>query len=154
LSLVGTRETARPARTARATERTERQTERTERETAHFGTERHGGREGVRRASGRGWLAQVSAHHAADFCIYFEGVIVSIGPETHPVYPPISAINGGPPFHPRCVHVLTPFVERLATEEEKQAGMVPPEGLNKTLAELQRRYRKESAAIKDNMQSA
>jgi hypothetical protein len=85
-------------------------------------------------------LAQVSAHHATDFCIYYENVIVSIGPEPHPVYPPISAINGGPPFHPRCVHVLTPFVERLATEEEKKAGRVPPEVLNRTPAELQRCY--------------
>lgn len=30
--------------------------------------------------------------------------------EPHPVYPPVSAINGGPPFHPNCVHVLMPFV--------------------------------------------
>jgi hypothetical protein len=44
-------------------------------------------------------LAQVSAHQARDFCIYYENVIVSIGPEPHPVYPPISAIGGGPPFH-------------------------------------------------------
>jgi hypothetical protein len=58
------------------------------------------------------------------------------------VYPPISAI-GGRPFHPCCVHVLTPFVERLATEEEKKAGVVPPEVLNRTPAELQRRFRKE-----------
>ena len=88
-------------------------------------------------------LAQVSAHHAADFCIYYENVIVSIGPEPHPVYPPISAINGGPPFHPRCVHVLTPFVERLATGGEKNEGTVAPEVLGRTPAELQRRYRKD-----------
>jgi len=35
------------------------------------------------------------------------------------------------------VHVLTPFVERLATEEEKKAGLVPPDVLNRTPAELQ-----------------
>ncbi len=87
-------------------------------------------------------LAQVSAHHATDFCIYYENIIVNLGPEPHPLYPPISAINGGPPFHPRCVHVLTPFVERLATEEEKKAGVVPPEVMNQTPTELQRRYRK------------
>jgi hypothetical protein len=86
-------------------------------------------------------LAQVSAHHAADFCIYYENVIVSIGPEPHPVYPPISAIGGGPPFHPNCVHVLTPFVERLATEEERKAGVISPEVLSQTPTELQRRYR-------------
>jgi len=90
-------------------------------------------------------LAQVSAHNAADFCVYYENAVVNIGDEPHPVYPPISAVNGGPPFHPRCVHVLTPFVERLATEEEKRRGIIPPEALNRTPAELQRRYRQGSA---------
>jgi len=89
-------------------------------------------------------LAQVSAHNAADFCIYYENAIVCIGGEPHPVYPPISAIGGGPPFHPNCVHVLTPFVERLGTEEEKKRGVISPEVLNRTPGELQRRYRKES----------
>ncbi len=83
-------------------------------------------------------LTLISAHNAADFRIYYENVIVSIGPEPHPVYPPIAAIGGGPPFHPRCVHVLRPFV--LATAGEKKAGVVPPEVLNRTPAELQRRY--------------
>jgi hypothetical protein len=54
-----------------------------------------------------------------------------------------SAIGGGPLFHPRCVHVLTPFVGRLATEEEKKAGVMLPEVLNRTPAELRRMYRKE-----------
>jgi hypothetical protein len=87
-------------------------------------------------------LAQVSAHNAADFCIYYENAIVCIGEEPHPVYPPISAIGGGPPFHPNCVHVLTPFVERLATEEERKAGIVSQEVVNRKPAELQRQYAK------------
>jgi len=86
-------------------------------------------------------LAQVSAHDAADFCIYYENAIVCIGDEPHPVYPSISAIGGGPPFHPRCVHSLTPFVERLATEEEKRRGIISPEALNRSPAELQRMHR-------------
>jgi hypothetical protein len=91
-------------------------------------------------------LAQVSAHNAEDFCRYYENAIVSLnGP--HPVYPPISAINGGPPFHPRCVHVLTPFVERLATEEEKKRGIISSDLLNKSPAELQRRFRKEFPGV-------
>jgi len=89
-------------------------------------------------------LAQVSAHHAADFCVYYENAIVNIGDEPHPVYPQISAIGGGSPFHPRCVHVLTPFVERLATEEEKKAGIISPEVLSRTPGELQRRSREDS----------
>jgi hypothetical protein len=39
------------------------------------------------------------------------------------------------------MHVLMPFVERLATEEEQKAGIVPPELSNRTPGELQRRYR-------------
>jgi len=73
------------------------------------------------------------------------------GPEPHPIHPPmllcearVSAIGGGPPFHPNCVHVLTPFVEQLATEEEKKAGMISPEVLNRTPAELQQQYRREA----------
>jgi len=75
-------------------------------------------------------------------------VIVSIGPEAHPLYPPLSAIGGGPPFHPNCVHVLTPFVdlsagreaERLATEAERKAGVPDPTALKRTAVDLQRRY--------------
>jgi hypothetical protein len=59
----------------------------------------------------------------------------------HPVYLPISAIGGGPPFHPNCVHVLAPFVERLAAEDKKKQSIVSPEVLNRTPAQLQRRYR-------------
>ena len=64
-------------------------------------------------------------------------------PEPHPAYPPISGI-GGPPFHPNCVHVLRPFVERLATEEERKAGWIPPRVLNGSPEELQRRHRQPS----------
>ncbi len=94
-------------------------------------------------------LAQVSRHVCADFCVYYEDAIVSIGDEPHPVYPPLSAIDGGPPFHPRCSHVLTPFVERLATEEEKKAGALAPEIGFRAPAELQRRYRQEPRAARD-----
>jgi len=37
--------------------------------------------------------------------------------------PLCSPIGGGPPFHPNCVYVLTPFVERLATKEERKTGI-------------------------------
>ena len=84
-----------------------------------------------------------------------EKAIVSIGPEPHPVYPPVSAIGGGQPFRPRCVHVLTPIVdlsagrqeERLATEEERKCGVISPEVLNRTPGELQPKYRQESVAL-------
>ena len=32
-------------------------------------------------------LAQVSAHHAADFCIYYENAVVTIGPDAHVARP-------------------------------------------------------------------
>jgi len=49
------------------------------------------------------------------------------------------------------VRVLTPFVdlsagreaERLATEEERKAGLTAPEVLNQSPADLQRRFRKD-----------
>lgn len=91
-------------------------------------------------------LAQVSPHNADDFCRYYENAIVSIGESAHPVYPPLSAINGPPPWHPNCQHALTPFVERLATEEERKQGVIAPSVLNKSPAELQRRFRKEYPA--------
>jgi hypothetical protein len=39
--------------------------------------------------------------------------------------------------------VLTPFVERLAMEEERKAGLPDPEVLKRSPPELQRRYGKE-----------
>ena len=32
-------------------------------------------------------LAQVSAHNAADFCIYYENAVVTIGPDAHVARP-------------------------------------------------------------------
>jgi hypothetical protein len=40
--------------------------------------------------------------------------------------------------------VLTPFVERLATEQERKARRPEPTVLNQTPDELQRRYRKDA----------
>jgi len=87
-------------------------------------------------------LAQVSAHVADDFCIYYENVIVCLYGE-HPDYPDISAIEGGPPFHPRCVHVLTPFVEALADPEELRAGIMGEGVAEASPAQLQARFRRE-----------
>ena len=59
----------------------------------------------------------------------------------------VTAIGGGPPSDPNCVHMLTPFVERSATEEERKAGVISPEVLNRMAAEVQGRYRQESVAL-------
>ena len=71
-----------------------------------------------------------------------------------PIYPPmllceaalrcearVTAIGGGPPSDPNCVHMLTPFVERSATEEERKAGVISPEVLNRMAAEVHRGFR-------------
>jgi hypothetical protein len=69
--------------------------------------------------------------------------VVSLTGDTVEGYPPLSAINGGPPFHPNCAHVLMPFVIALATPEERAAGKIEPDLLNKTPANLQRRFTKQ-----------
>jgi len=87
-------------------------------------------------------LAQVSAHGAADFCRYYENVVVSLTGEPLDGYPPLSAINGGPPFHPNCRHVLRPFVMRYKSAAQRKAGFVKdPSILDQSPAELQRRFR-------------
>jgi hypothetical protein len=45
--------------------------------------------------------------------------------------PAASILGYGPPLHSRCVSVLMPLAERLATEEGRAAGVVPPEVLNR-----------------------
>jgi len=40
------------------------------------------------------------------------------------------------------VHVLTPFVALLATGEQQKKGIISAQVLNRTSADLQRRYRK------------
>jgi len=47
-----------------------------------------------------------------------------------------------------------PFVERLATAEEQKAGVPDPTVLNRTPAELQRRYRKDFSAKADAAERA
>ena len=49
---------------------------------------------------------------------------------------------------------LTPFVERLAIEEEKKAGMIPPEVLKQMPGELHRRYRGQHASAREDAASS
>ena len=67
-------------------------------------------------------LVVVTAHGAKDGCGFFEGKVFSIS-GTSERYPPLNSIpRGGPPFHPRCVHNLAPFVDSRASGAEKRAG--------------------------------
>ena len=66
----------------------------------------------------------IITNHGTDceVCKFFEGKVFSIS-GTHPKYPPIDQLlNGGPPFHPNCLHNIAPFVEDLASETEKRIG--------------------------------
>jgi len=65
---------------------------------------------------------QVSKHRQkkVDECTPFAGRVFYIGPEAKdPLgFPRLSEIlNGGPPFHPNCRHVLMPYVAALKTGE-------------------------------------
>ncbi len=88
-------------------------------------------------------LVQVTTHHAADFCRYYEGKVFSIGETQHPDYPPLSSIGGGPPFHHNCRHALKPFVLRFRSPQQLKAGIPDPSILNQSPADLQRRFRVE-----------
>ena len=62
-------------------------------------------------------LVMITSHNAPDWCIFYEGKVFSIS-GTSKEYPPLSdAPNGGTPFHPRCKHKETPFVEKFEEEE-------------------------------------
>ena len=71
-------------------------------------------------------LTMVSANFSliGDFCDAYRGRVYSIS-GTHPVAPPLAALpNGGPPLHPRCLHVLQPWIAEFEGEERTAARMV------------------------------
>ena len=88
-------------------------------------------------------LGQIDSHGASDFCIYYEGMIVSIGPERVAGYPTLEEIGGKPPWHPNCSHCLTPFVIQLSSPQEREAGIRPDWVVTETPAQLQKRFRQE-----------
>jgi len=70
-------------------------------------------------------LFQVDDHNTtAEVCKPFEGTIWSKS-GADPNYPalstcPGSGIDGGPPFHPRCSHMLLPVIGSVRTDEERK----------------------------------
>lgn len=68
-------------------------------------------------------LVRVSSHpHKKDICTPFDGKIFSISGQDRR-FPRLDQLpNGGPPFHPFCLHVLLPFVIELSSEEEIARG--------------------------------
>jgi hypothetical protein len=64
----------------------------------------------------------ITAHGATDGCGFYEGRVYSIT-GTSEKYPPLSSLpNGGPPFHPNCIHGAAPFIEELASPAERRRG--------------------------------
>lgn len=77
---------------------------------------------------------RVSRHRQddPDECTPWAGQVFYIGPGVDPLgFPPISTIlNGGPPFHPNCKHVLTPYVVEFKNpksidEANEEAAGIP-----------------------------
>ncbi len=67
-------------------------------------------------------LVMISAHGAEDWCRFYENKIFSISGRTEG-YPRLEdAPNGGTPFHPRCKHFETPFVEKFESDETINYG--------------------------------
>ena len=79
-----------------------------------------------------------------DECTPFAGNVYYIGPlSKDPLgFPSLRTIlNGGPPFHPNCAHVLEPYVAPLKTDEQKRldaerANALPKRFYGKTSKEL------------------
>ncbi|HBR33508.1 MAG TPA: hypothetical protein DD734_02675 [Firmicutes bacterium] len=62
-------------------------------------------------------LVMITSHGAEDWCRFYEGKVFSISGASQD-YPLLSeAPNGGTPFHPRCRHRETPFIEKFENEE-------------------------------------
>lgn len=76
-----------------------------------------------------------------DICEEFRGRVFSVSGE-HERYPSVAEIpNGGPPFHPNCEDVAAPFVERLRTEQERNAAAdIDRDYLGMKTAEAQKLY--------------
>lgn len=67
-------------------------------------------------------LVLISSHHADDWCKFYENRVFSISGESSE-YPPLSQTpNRGCPFHPRCKHSETPFIEKFEGEETIDYG--------------------------------
>ena len=89
---------------------------------------------------------QVSRHpqERKDECTPYAGKVFYIGalPKDPLGFPPLSGtVNGGPPFHPNCRHVLRPFVVPFQTEKavekaKESATALPRRFYGKTAKEV------------------
>jgi len=88
-------------------------------------------------------LVMVTSHGAKDACGFYEGKVFSVS-GTSEKYPGLNELpNGGPPFHPNCIHVLAPFVESLSSgAERRRARGVHPASLGKSYGDVEKMVRK------------
>ena len=91
---------------------------------------------------------RISQHVQADVdeCTPYAGKVFYIGglPEDPAGFPPLREIvNGGPPFHPNCKHVLQPFVVGFKTKKaidkaKASANALPDRFFGKTAKEIRK----------------
>lgn len=95
---------------------------------------------------------QISNHaqKVEDECTPWAGNVYYIGEGEDPAgFPPLSSVlNGGPPFHPRCAHVIAPYVIVFKTPEAIQKD------LDATKALPKRFFGKESKDIRKMIKEA
>lgn len=80
----------------------------------------------ITRLKSNGIKLVVISEHGTEckICGPLEGKIFSIE-GSHPLYPPLRALpNHGTPFHPNCLHVVLPFSEELAQQDELDYGLI------------------------------
>ena len=76
-------------------------------------------------------LVRIVGRHSNNFCTAFLSQVFSLS-GTHPRYPSLDSLpGGGPPFHPNCSKSTAAFVERLATDEQREAA--EPDSGSRTL---------------------
>jgi len=81
-----------------------------------------------------------------DECAIYAGKVFYVGPlSKDPMgFPPLSSTpNGGPPFHPHCIHDVNPFVVPFHGRDEvlkqkEQSGKIPRTLLNKTFQDVKK----------------
>lgn len=90
-------------------------------------------------------LVAIVGRVSDSFCTAFLGQVFSLSGK-HPSYPPYASLpGGGPPFHPNCSKSTRPFVEALASGEQKRDARLLEDSralLGRSATEAQRSYKK------------
>lgn len=67
-------------------------------------------------------LVIITGRVSKNFCTRYLGLICSLGGGSSE-HPPLSSLpGGGPPFHPNCSKGTRPYIEHLASDDDREAG--------------------------------